>query len=532
MRPWQQWWTTVTGWYRSSNSVTRMACIAIPFALVAVMIGSRNGWLEEGRVDLFKGRHLTSDEIGAMQIAFGQAGLNDYEVEPTSVRVHRAERASFLKALADHGAIPADLNTPENQTGLEFLQSRSWQRHHLLERKKQTIREMVQQLAFVRKAIVDYDETRGISPFEDLRRAAIVTVQPEGTRVLEPVEVKAVRDTVRGAVAGLRSSDVTVIDINANRSYVGDDELIPAHAAPHAAARIEEERKYENKIRSALSAYPGVRVNVEVAIDPILRRVRDERTVDPDAVTVNRTVEQEYSRPGPATSPSTQPLESRFAGANGQARIFATSGTQRKTEVIQSVSGGSFESIETAGLTVTRVQVSIGVPERCVDWFVNRQQRQTTATSARAGNRADPPSGKYLARVAEEAFAQIRDDVRQKVLPLVPSHEAFENDGPNIVVTVDPEIPIDHHETLEYAAPLTASFPWPTVIVVGLGVLLVVWASPRSPSIRHRGSARSLRRALPARADNELLVQLDEWSRENPDAADDTIRAWMQRRAG
>ncbi len=565
MKSWQEWSHAATQWYQTKPGGARWSIVIAGLLLFGLLIVSQGQIWPATQIQLLSGRQLTIDEIGAMQVAFGKSGLNDYEIQGQTVLIPRARRAGYLKSLADHGAIPPDMTgaTPDNN-GLEFLQTRTQQRQRLLERKKQTIRDMVQQMSFVQKSIVDYDEARGATPFDDLQRTAIVTVKPVGTRILEFAEIKAVRDTVRGAVAGLRSTDVTVIDINANRSWVGTGESASADRHPHAARRAEEERQYENKIRSALSAYPGIRVNVEVAVDPVLRRVRDQRTVDDPPVTVSHSIQREISGQLPDSSPSTAPRESTTVGANRQAkapRSMEFGQTLRETQHLQALSSGSYESVETAGLTVTDVRVSIGIPERCVDFFVQReQQRLESATRAAA-----PPMDQQR-QLADRIFEKIQHDIQQKVSPLIPVCSRSLTDISSVVVTIDPDIPLDPGAM---PAAVATSVPWWNhwpIVSLGLIVIgMLIWVrpfqrnSPGSPGTRFvpatissiprmavdHGTVDFERPAEPApqgtAANNQsqrpsaratMRQELDTWCRENPEAAAATIRQWLDRRAG
>jgi flagellar biosynthesis/type III secretory pathway M-ring protein FliF/YscJ len=427
----------------------------------------------------------------------------------------------------------------------------------MLERKKQTIRDMVQQMDCVQKAIVDYDEARGETPFADLQRTAIVTVKPVGSRTLDSTEVRAIRDTVRGAVAGLMARDITVIDINANRSWVGETGLLSLPSAPHVTARLQEERNYENKIRSALTSYPGVRVNVEVTIDPVLRRLRDQRTVDADPVSVSRTTQSESVRPLPAAGPTTEPGEILNVGANGQGWAGGDTPpveTRRETEVTKSVSSGTFESTESAGLTVTSVNVSIGVPEHCIEYFVQRERQRRNAPR-KAGDDSAPASS--TDEIADEVFDLIRDDIRKKVSPLLPADLSAAAEANNIVVTVDRNIPIESDSpprgTLTSAK---SPFPWTTATLVALGLLVFVWFRPVLSERNHLravvaeierrsglnrqalrvadGTETGSRGPRDASAPTQETIQrqLDEWCQANPGAAAHTIRQWLDRRAG
>ncbi|MGI9517757.1 MAG: hypothetical protein ACR2NP_11970 [Pirellulaceae bacterium] len=559
MKPWQQWLTLALSWWRDNPGARRWAIVAVVVtALLALILNGSLG--RSPQVSLFDARELTNDEISLMQVAFGQSGLNDYEVNGSTIRVPRTQRGEYLKALAEHNTIPADLVAQQRTpSSFDFFQSRSQQRQQLLERKKQIIRDMVLQLGFVHKAIIEYDEARGSSPFADLQRTAIVTVRPVEDRTLETAEVQAIRDTVRGAVAGLRSNDITVIDTNANRSHTLAEHELGEATPPHVAAKLLEERKYEQKIRSALAAYPDVRVNVEVAVDPVVRRVVDHRDIQSEPRVFSQTSQLETSGRMPRIGqPSTEVVTETFStGANGQAQLDPANTDepwQRRIETTTTMANGTFETTETVGPRVTCVNVSIGIPEQYVRYFVTRTLASDNAATV------DQPT-------IDQVFQQIRSDVLQKVQPLVPLPEltaaASSTEPQHIVVMMDHEVPASaemfppSRVASTWWGRLWTTLRWP---LLGLIVVTVAASALRRPIGRSRHHGLADRSAEPIgggsiqledfdsppatpvipEADlayehnqeavqENIRLQLDQWCRENPDAAAATIRQWLEK---
>jgi flagellar biosynthesis/type III secretory pathway M-ring protein FliF/YscJ len=578
MRSWQNGIAQLCDWVRQHPQASRWGGLAI-LAVLLLAVAGNQALFGEPPVALFDSRQLTTDEIGLMQVAFGKSGLNEYEIQGSQIVVPRQQRADYLKSLDEHGAVPYDLRGhDEGSASFDFFQTRSQQRLQQIARKKRTIRDMVLQLRFVERAIVDYDETRGATPFEDMQRTAVVNVSPAGNRMLTMSEVKAIRDTVGGAVAGLHAEQITIIDTFASKSYTGAVASESEQLQPHTVTKMQAERKYETKIRSALTAYPGIRVNVEVGIDPVVRRVRDERNVASQPVVVEQTIQRETSVRAPSASPSF--INSVFTlGANRGARVspFPEPQERHSTERTQSLANGTFQTTETAGPVITHVNVSIGLPERCVRYFVDRQAGQ------------QPLDAAAEERLTQQVFNQLQEDIRQKVGPLVPPG-AEEHGGQHIVVTVDREIPLSTGPE-NATAPPTASLRhwlWLVLVAAGLGVAACLLpgrnrrgrtsepeedrepARPAWPAMNDADPAAAEQlpgtavigefsgtaasetgwfEAAPgsqpstAGSDNQVAGldsetqsrmrrQLDQWCRENPEAAAATIRQWLDRKAG
>lgn len=548
-------------WWQAASPTARALAAGSVVAITALVAVSLAGLWPAESVPLFEQRSLTRDELGAMQIAFGKSGLNDYEIREAMFVIPRSLRASYLKSLADHNAIPADLDTGlERNSGLGFLQSRSQQRQEQLDRKKQLIREMVQQLGFVEKAIVDYDETPGRTPFDESSRTAIVTVVPIRDMILAAGNVSAIRDTVCGAIAGLPRESVTIIDIGSNTSWVGEkDPAWGDELQPQTVARLQEEDQYEKKIRHALAAYPGVRVNVDVVIDPVVRRVRDQHTIEGQSIPVVQTVQNSTTRNQPGTSPTVTQFAANASdesvGANGFAKLpelGAGSITQTRTETLQTTNGSSRESVEAIGMTVEAVRVSIGIPEQCVRYLAGRQPSDRASLPA-FGTSASGNASHTSVDAMQLAFERIRSDILQKIRPLLPgttaplgtAGQASAESG--IAITIDPDICY-----LEEPSPVIATTtpdrvawsPWYTLllalgVVVGIGII-----GPRLLRSRAGDAQRDwpdgpapadrLASASNAATGNVVAMQqhLDQWCRNDPQQAVTTIQEWLERKAG
>ncbi len=554
MNNWQDMVRGGRHWLAQTSPATRGWLIIGILGLVLAI-----GWLcqsgnQNQPVKLFTSRDLSNDEIGMMELAFGNAELNDYEVREGAIWVPRWQRPDYLKALREYPAIPADLVAHRQDSTIERLfPSRYDQRQKQLDQKRRRIRDMVQQLSFVQHAMVDYDEAKSATPFSDLQRAAIVTIKPNSFRKLDPPEIKAVRDLVSGAVAGLKPSDVIVTDTHANRSYSGAHPFPSELVRPLAQVKNLEEAIYEQKIRNALEAYPGIRVIVEVVIDPVLHRRLDQRQVDSEPTVVSKTFQRETYQP---TQPIVRPSGPTHmsAGTNSRIQLPSWAGQTdltRSMETTESVASGTFETKETAGLTVRSVRVSIGIAERCIDHLACRQFPGVQELAEHGA-----PAVSRHPRF-DEVFTRVSGDIRQKVKPLLPQSQPSDE---HIVVTVDPQIPYDlDGDSSESTAALTETGwfanHWSTLAMIALGLLallallvlrgrLAFAQDDRSPMAEstHTDPAPNSGSIQPVAtidinapgigphdANQEIQRQLDQWRRQNPDVATASIRQWLEK---
>lgn len=570
MKSWQDGKDNLVKWVRTHPTATGWGALVV-IGLVFIVGVVQPPFAKPDRVSLFDSRPLTSDEIGKMQIAFSQSELNEYEIQETQIIVPRDQRSHYLNALAEHGAVPLDIQPPDESPGsLNFFPSREQLRIQQIAKKKRTIRDMVLRLRFVERAIVDYDETRGVTAFDNMQRTAIVTVSPTDNRPLGFSEVKAIRDTVCGAVAGLLTQEITIIDAPGGKSYTGEIASDPDQEQPHTLQQNKSEQKYETKIRSALMAYPGIRVNVEVGVDSVVRRTRDQSSVEGDPQLFRRTRKSELIPGVPSTKPSPSFPNFFGLGTNGRGRVepLAKNENQQIVETTELIANGTFETTVYSGPTITHVNVSIGIPERCLEYFVSQQ-----AVSDEMNQET----------LRAQIFDQLKEDIQQKVKPLLPGTEMATDS--QIVVTLDREIPLP--EATIAGTALTQAWPplWPWPVCIGGGVLLLVLlriyvrsiqktshtpslasdldsarnpsetSPPPSQSIEARDSqplTPSFENAGPhftiptphdlsSQADSVsgldvekqlMRDQLDQWCRDNPNAAADTIQQWLSRKAG
>lgn len=572
MKSWQDGKDNLVDWVRTHPAIIRWGILTA--VVVAFIFGvAQRPFAKPSQVSLFDSRPLSSDEMGKMQFAFGQEGLNEYEIKQDQIFVPREQRSDYLKALTEHRAVPDHLLPPPESTNpFGIFGNRAQQRIQQIEEKKRTIREMVVQLRFVERAMVDYDETSGLTPFDDRQRTAIVNVCPSENRPLGLSEVKAIRDTVCGAVAGLLPQEITIIDAPGGKSYTGEIPLDSEQGQPHTVKQNRAEQKYENKIRSALSAYPGIRVNVEVGVDPVVRKTRDEQIVQGEPRILQKITHRELPTKVPSTrpSPSIQNLFDFRLGANRQARVPESpeGDNSPAIEITESIANGSFETTIFSGPTITHVNVSIGIPERCVNYLVDQ---------------AEVPGGVNREALHAKIFEQLKEDIQLKVKPLVPGSELA--NPSQIVVTLDREIPLP--ESTIAGNVLTQAWPplWPWLISIGGGVIVLVllriWirshrkhaqrknaghlpktegsqnaptqsSSPGFDPSASQAIEREFGPAAPhfsvptpddlpnqpdsvsALAVEKQLMrdQLDQWCRDNPNAAADTIHQWLNRKAG
>lgn len=502
---------------------------------------------------LLGGREFSNAEIAAAEAAFAKADLAHSEIVGNKIKIPRGEKAAYLAALAESGALPEDFGTAlTTAAGSEnpFMSSRSLDlKVHTAKQRELSL--IISRMQGIEIATVTYDEIDKPGFPRRKEKSAMVAVKPSIGSEVSSEQVRAIRNTVAGAYAGLDRNSVTVTDIGTGRSYAGvsPDGLSTAEDHVYAEAKQRFEHDWQAKILARLSMIPGVVVGVNVDLDPEVLHQTSSHKVDPKAVAVQTSESTE-------TSASTQPTTGGRPGAvpnslvNAPASVSqekgASSNTERNDSTQASVVGQDHITSRRAPLTPRQVQAVVDVPMSYYRkiW----QERNPPAT----GEQAKAPTQAELDKIEVETRKRIEDTV----VKLLPRPES--GNDPFVPVTVTSfqdlaQAPIAGPSTIDAATTWLGS-NWQTVamILVGLFSLMMLRSmlkgSLPAPTTAPETSAAAVSggASQPAieDADNEpasvkmprrrfnssgptLRDELREIVKEDPDAAATVLRAWI-----
>ena len=491
---------------------------------------------------LLAGEHFSSSEIQAMEAAWGKAGLNDYEVVGTQVRVPSTQRAKYMGALLDGNALPANWNDPLKRAldnGSAFA-SEGQRQDQLRIGTQETLSLLIQSMKGIEKANVIFNsrEEGGLRPRTLL--TAVATVKPIGNATLTGEQVQKIRNTVAGAV-GMEPTEVVVTDTN-GISYYGDvagsSELIDD---PYYKLKTAYEKQLREKVLDALSWIPGVRVQTHFELDKTTTSHEKTRKLDPKTVTVTskesgitltRTTKPSRGAPGyQANRPPNQ--ATALTGSGGTASQENEKTTD--SESFNMVSGTEIDSVK-AGLTPTRASVSVSVPS---DYLVY-EWRKSNPTPPDAEPKE--PDAAALDLVLRNLSTKIKETAGQLV-PLV------QGASPQDLVTVNSfqSTPINDLPETSIAGETVVWFAnsWQTLAVIGLVVFSLFMlrsfvksvpiVSPSEPALASElegGSDDAESGADTVRfggfAENKSVRdELTEMVKKDPDAAAAILRSWI-----
>ena len=131
----------------------------------------------------------------------------------------------------------------------------------------------------------------------DRNPKASVIVRTRNGRQLSEENVQAIAHLIAGAVEGLDSSDVKVMDAKMRVLTEGDDDSLAAHADKQLQFRMREEEVRQRRAQEMLDRMQ-IKADVRVAAELEFQEIKEtSETVDPQTVPLTETVENRSSKP-------------------------------------------------------------------------------------------------------------------------------------------------------------------------------------------------------------------------------------------
>jgi flagellar biosynthesis/type III secretory pathway M-ring protein FliF/YscJ len=316
---------------------------------------------------LFGGRDFSDAELSAWEAAFGEAQLRDYERVGQRIKVPINQKDQYLKALSSAKSLPKEFDSYMSEA---LTKGNPFDPNSLIDKraifaKEQRLTHMIQGLAGIEQAFVNYDEQRtGFGRKTD--RVCSIAVKGRVGNSIPPAQLRNIAKMATASFAGLTEENVTVSDLgNPASSYRGSTDPNAAEENPYLAAQTQWEQRYEGKLASLLRDYDA-RIAVDVTLDPTLiaqsEQLQYQQPVAIQSTTVSRN--SENSKPTPGGQPGAAPN-----GISNQATSLTSSPAGQTAKVKELEENerrlASHEATLTkkAGLVPKSVYVSIGIPD-------------------------------------------------------------------------------------------------------------------------------------------------------------------------
>ncbi len=494
---------------------------------------------------LMNGEHFAPSQLPAMEAAFDKAGLKDYEVEGTRIKVPRGRQSAYMGALADANALPRNFHDYIQAALKEsspFL-SKQQQAARLKSALQQELSQIVGAMRGIERAVVLYDsETTGGLRRETITKAS-VNVQASGSDPLDEQRIAAIRHSVAAAIAGLKPESVTVTDLGSGRVYPGGQSDGPGSVWNnlYGGRKKEYELSWRKKVQEALARVPGVDVSVNVVLDreKFVRKSSVTHDPKPVAYSTSEEMTEMITDAGvPAGQPGYQAQLNTGTAATSRAKGTHEESTASTTRTDSALSSNTEDS-ELVGLTPKQVTASIAVPK---SYFEDIWRRRNPAAE---GSEPQTPDANDLAQIEAEEVAKIR----KHVLGLIPVPEGITDPNELVTVTTFDDFPAEAipEPGLTENAMAWAVGNWSTL---GLGVLalfslVMLRSMVRSgATVTETGGSAATRSEGSDEEENEIVKaqnrlrrfaggevslrdELTDLVEEDPDAAANILSTWI-----
>jgi flagellar M-ring protein FliF len=377
----------------------------------------------------------------------------------------------------------------------------------------------------------------------------MVAVWTSGS-TLEEEQVKAIRNVVASAYAGLDRQSITITDMTSHQTFGGS--IGPGGMAEgenlYANYKLQYERNWQRKIAEQLAMIPGVIVGVNVEMDPQMQHTSQMVKLDPKPITLSSKESSRESAtqvPNQAGRPGAVPngVGNQAVAVSAQASPTNESTTSESRSDVRNLPGHETSISQLVPLAPKKVTAAVDIPS---SYFVKVWREKNPSP---AGGAAAPPAAD-LAKIETETIAKVKESVRNLLPPFVEGTDPY----PHITVSTYTDLPSQPAAEPALASQVTLWLAdnWRTLgtIAMGLFSLLLLRSMLRSsagsPAPAPLAAAGEAGPRLAAASDDEdaeepvqvlrkrfdasgpdLKRELHELVKENPDAAANVLRMWI-----
>ncbi len=463
----------------------------ITAVLLLGVIGVSLGYLFQdfsggAKEQLFHGDTLTAAEANAIQAAIATASLTGAEREGNKIFVPRGQKEEYLAAIANAGALPANLDTLliDESAAMNVFTDRRTRDDRMKAQRERMASMILRKMAGVQDANVMYDVRESKSLNDKRLVTAAVGVRFAPGEEPSQRRIKNIQKAVAGVIAGLDAKDVAILDYDSGSQYDGRDAIDPAaYESPYYQTKITYEEDMKKRIEEHLRYIPGVRVQVTAELDDTL--TSEARTVksEGDTQTIREEIEgttiiekqlDDRGRPGLTAN-----------GPNRTGTEAAVATNDHNTEINNRNAHNFVPTTEdirtTAGLAPKDVRASILIPSN----YLVKVWRERNRDAAED----EMPPATEITNLLEDQKLDISGSVAH-LLPRPPKNEPYKQ------VTVS----------------MYQSLTPPPVVEPSTAAQAMVWASANSGTLIMAGLAmvslvmlRSMVKSIPAAETNVIL---------------------------
>lgn len=238
------------------------------------------------KIYLQDGREFQEKQIEFLLKRFNEQGIHDVQVTKGKILIPDSCRESCNSIVSSSEFLK--LSTTKPATGLPNPFVPPSEKERLArERKIQQLESILMQISGIRDAKIFHDQSKARGFQRELIQTALVTLRAREGHVIGHVQAASARQIVKNAIAGMKESDITVVDGDTGMVFRHDAESDTDRQTIQNHLDLENTRiEFEKQCREVISRFGSAEVNVRMGLEEQLVFVRasrapDERQPDP-----------------------------------------------------------------------------------------------------------------------------------------------------------------------------------------------------------------------------------------------------------
>ena len=369
---------------------------------------------------LFNGEFLPGRVVDRAEAAIAQAKLSDYERVGNRIKVPAGQKAAYLAAVADAGALPPNFHSlMEDALNLSPFVDPETRRQKIKAATEERLSMIIGAMDGIEEAHVIYDiqKPRGLSRTNQV--TATVSVDPTPGVGIDARRIKMIKKAVAGAIVGLTPDDVMIANLGDPDTNGGDGEWAALLDEPYYKARLAYEKHMKGNIENLLSYIPGIRVEVTAELDDAIEQTThtSEPAGDPVPIVENtQNVTTERTQNGPAGRVGPYANGPSGVGDTASAKQIVDK-TIDETSQIQNKSGNKDSVMRISGLVPQEVRAGIAIPQ---DYLIDLWREEMR----RKGEDPDGPLPPGIEDEMDRISKNVIEKVQKVVSPLFPKELA------------------------------------------------------------------------------------------------------------
>ena len=365
---------------------------------------------------LFNGEFLPGRDIDRAEAAIAQAKLSGYQRIGNRIKVPAGQKAEYLAAVADAGALPPNFhNLLEEALNLGPFVDPETRRQRLKAAREQQLSMIIRAMDGIEEAHVIYDMQKrgGLSRTNQV--TATVSVEPTPGEAIDARRIKMIKKAVAGAIVGLSQEEVMIANLGDPEALGGDGDMALLFDEPYYKARLAYEKHMKRNIENLLSYIPGIRVEVTAELDKAIELTTQTKEPAGDPVPLmenrqNKTTERTQSSPAGRVGPYANGPSG--AGETDSAKQIVDKSTVENTET-QNKLGDKLSVLRESGLVPEEVRAGIAIPQ---DYLIELWRED----KRRKGEEADGPLPADIDTQLDSISKNVKDKIKNVVAPLLP----------------------------------------------------------------------------------------------------------------